>query len=264
MPPSQLLVDVTQLQNMLVNRATGLGADDFEYKELRDKLTNDPSVSELLPNFVYMCRDLDQFWSFIKKSVDGYQPRRVFIWDAFRPMLEVVEKGIGAPVHEVASEALDKLDASHVNKLWRKAIARTGDDPEGAITAARALVESVCKLVLDTLGVEYDPEAEMPKLYKTAAKSLNLGVDQHQQQVFKQILGGLGTVVEGLAAVRNKLGDAHGQGAKPVKPGPRHAQLAVNLAGTMAMFMVQTFEHAHGDALLAKPKPAPPDDEPLF
>jgi hypothetical protein len=41
--------------------------------------------------------------------------------------------------------------------------------------------------------------------------------------------------------LRNKIGDAHGKGGKPVKPSPRHAALAVNLAGTMATFLVETW-----------------------
>jgi hypothetical protein len=51
-------------------------------------------------------------------------------------------------------------------------------------------------------------------------------------------------VVNGLASVRNRLSDAHGQGRKPVRPASRHAELAVNLAGTMALFLVATFEAA--------------------
>ena len=41
--------------------------------------------------------------------------------------------------------------------------------------------------------------------------------------------------------MRNKLGDAHGKGKKAVKPAARHAALAVNLAGAMAMFLVETW-----------------------
>ena len=40
----------------------------------------------------------------------------------------------------------------------------------------------------------------------------------------------------------NRLGDAHGQGKRPVKPLPRHAELAVNMAGSMASFLLVTFE----------------------
>jgi hypothetical protein len=49
-------------------------------------------------------------------------------------------------------------------------------------------------------------------------------------------------VVEGLGALRNKLRDAHGKGKKAARPSPRHAELAVNLAGAMATFIVSTRE----------------------
>jgi hypothetical protein len=42
--------------------------------------------------------------------------------------------------------------------------------------------------------------------------------------------------------LENRLGDAHGQGKRPLKPLPRHAELAVNMAGSMASFLLATFE----------------------
>jgi len=38
------------------------------------------------------------------------------------------------------------------------------------------------------------------------------------------------------------IADAHGKGAAGTKPAPRHAELAVNLSGTMATFLLQTWE----------------------
>ncbi|EXA64783.1 abortive infection family protein [Acinetobacter baumannii 348935] len=65
---------------------------------------------------------------------------------------------------------------------------------------------------------------------------------QHTEQIFKQILGGCSAIVEGLGSLRNKISDAHGQGKNNVKPSPRHAEFAVNLAGTMAVFLFSTWE----------------------
>ncbi|WP_368854819.1 abortive infection family protein [Methylosinus sp. Ce-a6] len=56
------------------------------------------------------------------------------------------------------------------------------------------------------------------------------------------MLGNRQSVVNHLGAIRNKIGDAHGRGRRPVKPKPRHAELAVNLAGTMASFLVSTWK----------------------
>jgi hypothetical protein len=75
-----------------------------------------------------------------------------------------------------------------------------------------------------------------------AAKTLNIAPSQHSESIFQQILGGCTAIVESLGAMRNRLSDAHGQGKKPVKPAPRHAELAVNLAGAMATFLVSTHQ----------------------
>lgn len=116
------------------------------------------------------------------------------------------------------------------------------DDPEGAITAARTLLESVCKHILDSASISYDEKDDLPKLYGLTAEQLNVSPSQHTEQIFKQILGGCKSVVEGLGALRNKLSDAHGKGKMAVKPSARHAELAVNLAGSMATFIVSTWE----------------------
>jgi hypothetical protein len=90
--------------------------------------------------------------------------------------------------------------------------------------------------------VNYKDDLELPKLYKMTAENLNLAPDQHTEQIFKQILGGCQTVVEGLGALRNKLSDSHGKKSSQVKPTSRHAELAVNLAGTMTTFLLETYE----------------------
>lgn len=112
--------------------------------------------------------------------------------------------------------------------------------PEGAITAARTLLETVCKLILDDVGLAYSDD-DLPKLYGKVARALNLAPSDHTEDAFKQILGGCWSVVNGLGTLRNRISDAHGQGARPVRPAPRHADLAVNLAGAMAAFLVETW-----------------------
>jgi hypothetical protein len=126
--------------------------------------------------------------------------------------------------------------------LWEKALARRRADPEGAITAARTLLETVCKRLLDEEGVAYAEGEDLPAVYGKVAKALNLAPSQHTEETFKAILGSCQQIVERLGSLRNKLGDAHGQGGKrPTKPAARHAALAVNLAGAMATFIVETW-----------------------
>ncbi len=136
----------------------------------------------------------------------------------------------------------EKIDGQSIGEVWRKALDRRHQDPEGAITAARTLLESVCKHILDEVVVEYSENIDLPKLYGMVSKELNLAPSQHTEEAFKRILGGAHSVVDGLANLRNRLGDAHGQGKRPVKPLPRHAELAVNMAGSVASFLLATFE----------------------
>jgi hypothetical protein len=81
----------------------------------------------------------------------------------------------------------------------------------------------------------------LPKLYGAAAKTLNLAPNQHSEEAIRSILGGAMTLVNGIGTLRNKLSDSHGRGGLPVKPSPRHASLAVNTAGAIATFLVETF-----------------------
>nr|WP_249170879.1 abortive infection family protein [Burkholderia vietnamiensis] len=166
----------------------------------------------------------------------------MFLWDEFRPLLDFLEAGGRAPADHIVSAAIEKFDAEHIKAAWSKALERRETDPEGAITSARTLLESVCKHILEETSTEHEDAPDLNKLYSLTAKELNLSPSQHTEQVFRQILGGCTAVVEGLGAVRNRLSDSHGKGKVAAKPLPRHAELAVNLAGSVALFLLATLE----------------------
>ena len=70
--------------------------------------------------------------------------------------------------------ALEEFDLDHVHAAWQKALDRRLNDPEGAITAARMLLETVCKYILDEAVFIYPDNADLPKLWALAAELLNL------------------------------------------------------------------------------------------
>ncbi len=247
MTSSESLIEkVESLQNMLIACATGGSGVVEEYARLRRELLNEVSINDRLPRFVKTCRDLTQFWNFIKYKFAHYQERRDYLWAEFRPILDSLENQSATPADHSISENLEQFDAEHVHQVWLKALARRAEDPEAAITSARTLLESVCKHILDETGTAYEDNADLPKLYHLTSIQLNLAPDQHSEQIFKQILGSCQSIVGGLGAVRNRYGDAHGQGSSPTKPSPRHAELAVNLAGAMSTFLVATWESRTG------------------
>lgn len=225
-----------ELENLLLSRARGGSESPHRYAVLRQRLIDDVG-RESLPDVVRTCRTLDQFWAYIKKW-QHYAQRDSHIWEAFGGLIESIERG--SPLDEAASESLEALDAEHVTREWKKTLDRRARDPEGAITSARSMLEAVCKLILDDRGITYRDD-DLPRLYKKVADALQLSPSQHTEQAFKQILQGCYSVVNGLGTLRNRLSDSHGQGGKPVRPSARHADLAVNLAGAMAMFLVETW-----------------------
>ncbi|MEY3498361.1 MAG: hypothetical protein RL308_30 [Bacteroidota bacterium] len=228
---------VQYFQDGLVARATGGSFDDKLYSIVRTKLIENKSIEHLLPSWIKTTRTLDQFWGFIKGRFSTYLERRQFLREEFSTSLNYLESKSTSPLVENIV-----FDEGHIHAQWQKALERKSIEPEGAITSARTLIESILKYILDEQEIIYNDSAELPELYKEVAKSLNLAPEQHQEQIFKQILGGAISVVTGLGALRNKLGDAHGKSKTSIKPSDRHSELAVNMAGAIAMFLFRTFK----------------------
>ena len=239
--PDTPLEQARYLENILVAACEGATAHSGMYQQLRSHLMSDPILRPLLPEFVRTCRDLNHFWGYIKSYSPKWAPRRQHVRDGMTPIFGHLEGANRAPVDTVATDVLQKFDADGVHTVWEKAMARRHKDPDGAITSARTLLETVCKRILEETSETYSDKDDLPALYRAVATKLQLAPSQHTEEPFRRILGGATSVVEGLGSLRNKIGDAHGQGGKPVRPTARHAQLAVNFAGAMATFLVDTW-----------------------
>lgn len=116
-------------------------------------------------------------------------------------------------------------------------------DYSGAITNARSLIEAVCVKI----EADLDPDnaqgndGDLVKLFNRVRKLLNL--DPSRQDIsdsLKQVLAGLSNIINGLAAMRNKMSDAHGVAYKPSR---HHAKLAVNSAKTLADFLFDSMSY---------------------
>lgn len=243
----ELLDNAKRLYRLLVSVSTGSSYKNpeliAEFEETRKILIQDTTISNLLPNFVRMYRDLPAFWGFIKQKTSGYAERRQYLAEMFMPLFNFLEENIHvAPLDLVVASAAE-ISSGYVREIWSKAIERRSEDPEGAITAARTLLEATFKHILDKQQIKYDDGADLTKLYKLVTVQLNLAPSQHTEQQFKQILGGAESVVNGLGSLRNRISDAHAISTNYFRPSPRHAVLCVNMAGAMSEFLISTFEH---------------------
>ena len=116
------------LQNILLARATGGGSlgDGANYRALRTIFIDSPLLSPLLPRIVRTCRDLSQFWAFIKYEKSSYAERRELIWQNFQPLMEHLEGRSSRPSHADISEKLKNFDAEGVSMaetkcaVWRR------------------------------------------------------------------------------------------------------------------------------------------------
>ena len=239
-----LIQKLDRLKVILTSRARGVSNSEEagEYPELRSEIVLNVKLKPHIPTFLHSCRSTSDFWSFIQPKFPSYWERTQYIQTELQPLFSLLEGEILSPSDGTASAVLSAVNSANVQVAWDKALTRRTSDPDGAITMARTLLEAVCKHILDEEGIAYTDKDDLSALYKQTAKTLNLAPSQHTEQIFKQVLGGCQTVVEGLGAMRNSLGDAHGKGRAGFKAAPRHAQLAVNLAGTMATFLLETHQ----------------------
>jgi hypothetical protein len=241
----ELLVNAETLKNILISIATTGGVNDTEYASLRREIIHDARIAHLVPTFLKTCRNGAEFWGFIKFKFPKYQERRDYLQQQFDPLLTSLENGLSSPGDADVQRTLACVGWEHVQETWQKALERRAVDPEGAVTAARTLLETVCKHILEERSVAYDDKMDLPKLYSLVAKSLGLSPDKQAARSLNQVLGGCHAIVEGLGAFRNTMSDAHGRGKEGLKPTLNQAQLAVNVSGAVASFLVAI--HSSGD-----------------
>jgi len=241
----ELLEQVERLKYVLLDSRASSEQDYYvlnqSYRDLRRKLLAVPRLRSTLPTFLRSCRDLSDLSGYMTSTANNTSTD-TYVRQSLEPLLVFLENDLFVPSDLPTTATLTAFTPDHIRETWRKALERRISDPEAAITSARTLLESVCKFILEGQGHSYEESADLPKLYRLTANQLNLAPDQHTEDIFKQILGGCQTIAGGLGALRNRLSDAHGKGRSPVRPSARHATLAVNLAGSMAAFLIETYE----------------------
>ena len=216
-----------------------------EYQAMHKRLFESPIARRASDKALKRYTTPDLLWGHLRSVATGsgsWQLRRNAAHELLDPILDALHDQAEMPADDLVATAARRLDAESVREAWSLALDRRDAHPEGAITMARTLLESTLKTILDDREIGYKPTDDLPALYRVVSGALNLGPGTHTEQAFKQILGGCHSVVVGLGSLRNKAGDAHGSGRTLYRAAPRHAALAVNLAGSMALFLIETHE----------------------
>ncbi len=239
----RLMNIITEFEKQAIGIATDFYNSGYvEYESARNNLLVEPFLYTIIPEWIVKNRWGSQFRTYMQNVSGHYAPRREFIRNSIHEFRMVIELGTTQPVSISFNEVKSAIKNSSIESLWKKIQLRRENDPEGAITASRTMLESVLKHILDELGEKYSEKDDLPDLYKSVSKKLNLSPGNHDEQIFKQILQGISSVVLGYSSLRNKFGDAHGKGKDYVGPDRRHADLVVNLSGSICIFLMETFE----------------------
>jgi hypothetical protein len=242
---------------MLVKLFNQFGANDFYgksggfpsrwiYAEDKLRLMNGKPTLRHLVNAIFDAREF--IGKDFKPEVPAQHINKFLKFDGY----EIVRDGEHFKVREIGAVAVqfdtpfaESEDVNHVfiEEQVRKCDKKIEEgDFGGAITNSRSLVEAVLIEIEKKLSpsvAQYD--GDLIKLNKRVQSLLNL--DPARKDIsdsIRQILSGLSTIVNGLAAMRNKMSDAH---ASSYKASKHHAKLAVNSAKTFADFIFDSYSY---------------------
>lgn len=187
--------------------------------------------------------------------VDVYAAEHAKLMKAFASEKLSYQRGgliLGATLAGPSISLAEDLKARGIEALtqeYDRAYAAIESDPPAAVTAACAILESLCKTFLESEGHALPGKQVLGALWSETAKHLQLQPGQLADDDLKRILQGLASIADGVAAVRTHEGSAHGRsghehpGKKRYRLMPRHARLAVHAAHTMAMFVLETWQY---------------------
>lgn len=236
----RLLDVIVNFKNLCVGFATGTKTSYEDYEKGRDTILSEPSLHGIIPKWIILHRYGSQFWSFISTKFSTYKDRRNFLLSSFEELINSTKNEGCQPIEFSLYKILGKVNCDNIETIWKKIYSRREDDPEGAITATKTVLESTLKYILEELGKKYTDADDLPTLYRNVSNELHLSPGRHNDKIFKQILQGISSVIIGFSSLRNKYGDAHGKGNTYAKPERRHAELAINLSGAMCVFLLET------------------------
>jgi hypothetical protein len=120
---------------------------------------------------------------------------------------------------------------------WYIAYNRVIPNPAAAVTAARTLLETVFKTIVTERRGEIEDPSNLVRLLRQAQEVL--GFDRAARAEEHQVLTGLVSVVNGVAAMSNEAGDRHGRVAGVGLDSPALAGTVVNACGTVGLCFIE-------------------------
>lgn len=145
--------------------------------------------------------------------------------------------GQPTPVDKTLVDLFERIPSHSIREKWEKALHRRINDPSGAITAARSLLETTLKWIIEQRGGKLTDNNN--ELFNRAIDALGLEI---KGKPIEKTIEGLSSIIWGIGVMRNKHGDAHGATSSSIQPSKSEAGFCVNLAGAAALYLLEEFE----------------------
>jgi hypothetical protein len=236
---------VERLKAILISRAKNGQPAEKEFAWLRRQLISNEELKPLVPTFLSQRRTLSEFWNFISGMFDGdgsHRKRADYLESEFKPLLDRLEGLHATPVDDSMDSLLSVVDRDHVRRAWSKAADRRAHDPDGAVTMAQTLVETVCKHILDEARAGYEKSDDIGNLLPATLKVLELRPEEQSNPWVRQVCQGCRSIVTGVHELRKTDSDSKGVGTDHDLIDPIFAEFAVNAAGALSAFLIGAWE----------------------
>lgn len=239
------------------NLIIDISKEDLLYQSSRSiiqVISKEKNIS--VPDFIVTSRTIEEAVSDIVESLGQYDHPSNLINNVRISLNEYIdileEEQLDVTIIHVKSEIPKHLTFAHIKEDLMKCEKRLADgDYSGAITSARSLVEGVCnEIIANISGESLNENLDLPMLFKKVRNELNLNTNNPSlEKPLKQVLSGLVNIINGLAEIRNKNGDAHHRRYEVDK---HHAVLVINSAKTVVTFLFNTYEYQLDKGILVK------------
>jgi len=163
-----------------------------------------------------------------------------------KPIFSGRQKAIGqAQLVAKKVEIKRYLNTAYVNGKINTMTDAIHKDTDLAIGTAKELLETTCKSILRQKGEAINSDWTLPQLLKATTNALDFKPKEADdpdkaEKAIKQILSGIGTIVQGVGELRNGYGTGHGKDANFKGLEIKYAKLLVGVVSEIAILYLAT------------------------
>src|ERR1700719_1064455 len=139
----------------------------------------------------------------------------------------------------------------HIEEQVKGIELAVSDNPGLAFDLAKTVIESACRTILTERSIGFDPDDELPKLFKTVTMNLpflpaSASGSREVRDSLDRTLGGLRAAVQGVCELRNACGFAsHGSDSPRPAMETVQAILAAETADAIVGFLYRVHRQDH-------------------